>query len=168
MITAREIIALFNLRPLPVEGGYFAQSYRSSGMIAESALPSGYSGARCFGSAIYYLLTPETFSAMHRLRGDEVFHFYLGDPVEMLQLRSDGTGERIIIGSDIAAGMRVQVLAPANVWQGSRVCDGGQFALMGTTMAPGFEIADYTPGLRRSLIESHPQFAALISSLTRE
>ena len=168
MITASEIIALFNLRPLPVEGGYFAESYRSSGLIPKSALPSGYSGPRCFGTAIFYLLTPETFSALHRLRGDEVFHFYLGDPVEMLQLRSDGMGERIIIGSDIAAGMRVQVLVPANVWQGSRLCDGGKFALMGTTMAPGFEFADYTPGLRQSLVQSHPQFAALISLLTRE
>src|SRR5688572_28798580 len=106
MITAREIIELFNLRPLPVEGGYFAESYRSSGIIVESVLPSGYSGPRCFGTAIYYLLTPETFSAMHRVPGDEVFHFYLGDPVEMLQLRSDGTGERIVIGSDIGASMR--------------------------------------------------------------
>src|SRR5687768_14866226 len=141
MITARDIITRFNLRPLPVEGGYFAESYRSSATIPESALPSGYSGPRYFGTAIYYLLTPETFSAMHRLPGDEVFHFYLGDPVEMLQLRSDGTGERIIIGNDIAAGMRVQVPVPANVWQGSRLCDGGKFALMGTTMAPGFDRA---------------------------
>jgi uncharacterized protein len=168
MITAREIIAHYHLRPLPVEGGYFAETYRSAATLPQAALGPGYSGERCLGSAIFYLLTPDTFSALHRLRGDEVFHFYLGDPVEMLQLREDGTGEEIVIGNDIASGMKLQVVVPGNVWQGARLRSGGRFALMGTTMTPGFDFADYTPGTRKALTQSHPKFAAMISSLTRE
>ena len=168
MSTAREIIAHYNLRPLPVEGGYFAETYRSAATIAPAALGPGYSGHRCFGSARFYLLTPDTFSALHRLRGDEVFHFYLGDPVEMLQLRDDGTGEEIVIGNDIASGMKLQVVVPGNVWQGARLRSGGRFALMGTTMAPGFDFADYTSGGRKALTQSHPKFAAMIWALTRE
>jgi len=168
MITAREIIAHYNLRPLPVEGGYFVETYRSAATIAQGALGPDYAGQRCFGSAIFYLLTPDTFSALHRLRGDEVFHFYLGDPVEMLQLRDDGTGEEIVIGNDIASGMKLQVVVPGNVWQGARLRSGGRFALMGTTMAPGFDFADYTAGAREALRQSHPTFAAMISALTRE
>jgi predicted cupin superfamily sugar epimerase len=165
-MTADEIIAHFDMRPLPVEGGYYAESYRSSGMIAASLLRPAYSGRRNFGTAIYYLLTPASCSAIHQLPGDEVFHFYLGDPVEMLQLRSDGTGERILIGPDISAGMRLQVVVPGGVWQGARLVAGGRFALMGTTMAPGFDFADCTPGTRESLVRDYPAFAEIISALT--
>jgi uncharacterized protein len=84
----------------------------------------------------------------------------------MLQLHPDGTGELIIIGSKLAAGMRPQVLVPAGSWQGSRLVSGGQFALMGATMAPGFEFADYTSAMRRELAERYPQFAELIYVLT--
>ena len=118
-------------------------------------------------TAIYYLLTPDTFSAMHRVRGDEMFHFYLGDPVEMLQLKSDGSGEVTILGQDIASGMRLQHTVTGRVWQGSRVRHGGKYALLGTTMAPGFEYEDYETGERRELIARYPQHADLITSLTR-
>lgn len=168
MNTAEEIIALLKMQPLPGEGGFFVETYRSKGMVDGNALTPLYSGNRSFGTAIYYLLTPDTFSAIHRLPGDEIFHFYLGDPVEMLQLGSDGSGERIIIGTDIESGMRPQVIVPGNVWQGSRLRPGGKFALMGTTMAPGFEFADYTPGFREPLLRLCPEFSELISALTRE
>jgi predicted cupin superfamily sugar epimerase len=86
MITADQIKTLLNLKPHPEEGGYFVETYRSTENIPEQALPDRYKDIRSYGTAIYYLLTPETFSGMHRLRSDEIFHFYLGDPVEMLQL----------------------------------------------------------------------------------
>jgi hypothetical protein len=101
MITADQIIALLNLTPHPKEGGYFRETYRSSETVSEKTLPRQYEGIRSFATAIYYLLTPETFSAIHRLQSDEIFHFYLGDPVEILQLWPDGTGRILVLGSDL-------------------------------------------------------------------
>src|SRR3972149_1810437 len=98
MITAEEVKALLRLTPHPAEGGYFTETYRSEERVAEGALPARYAGARAFGTAIYYLLTPDTVSAMHRLASDEVFHFYLGDPVEMLHLFPDGSGRVVTLG----------------------------------------------------------------------
>jgi len=112
MLTADQIITLLNLKPHPEEGGYFVETYRSSETISEKALPSHYKGARPFGTAIYYLLTPETFSSIHRLQSDEIFHFYLGDPIEMPQLFPDGSGKVLILGSDILNGMQPQVFVP--------------------------------------------------------
>jgi predicted cupin superfamily sugar epimerase len=164
MITAEYLIRQLNLKPLPREGGYFAETYRSPVEISQNI--SGRPVSRNLGTAIYYLLTPDTFSSMHQLRGDEVFHFYLGDPVEMLQLKADGTGELIILGPDIERGMRPQALVPGGVWQGSRLAKGGRFALMGTTMSPGFDFADYARADRRFLIKQYPDFRNLIETLT--
>jgi predicted cupin superfamily sugar epimerase len=167
MLTADQIITLFNLKPHPEEGGYFAETYRSSEILSEKALPSRYMGIRSFGTAIYYLLTPETFSAIHRLQSDEIFHFYLGDPVEMLQLWPDGSGKVITIGSDILNGMQPQVIVPRGVWQGARLFKDGRFALLGTTVSPGFDLADYESSRRDELVKSYPQYQHLITALTK-
>jgi predicted cupin superfamily sugar epimerase len=167
MLTADQIKDFLKLRPLPVEGGLFAEAYRSEHKLRVDAMPSSYPGERALGTAIYYLLTPETFSALHRLRGDEVFHFYLGDPVEMLLLKADGAAEAIILGQDILLNMRVQHVVPAGTWQGSRLAPGGKYALMGTTMAPGFDPQDYEPGNREELSARYPRYAPLIAMLTR-
>lgn len=103
---------------------------------------------------------------MHRLPSDEVFHFYLGDPVEMLQLFPDGTGRVIVMGTDLAAGMWPQVLAPRNVWQGTRLAPGGTLALLGTTVSPGFDVADYEHGDRASLNAAFPAYRDRIVALT--
>ena len=167
MLTADQIIALLNLTPHPKEGGYFIETYRSSETIPEKTLPSRYKGIRSFATAIYYLLTPETFSAMHRLQSDEIFHFYLGDPVEMLQLWPDGSGRLVILGSDILRGVQPQVVVPRGVWQGARLFKNGKPALLGTTVSPGFEFADYEYGQRDELIQSYPQFREWIIALTK-
>ncbi len=166
--SADDVIRMLDLAPLPGEGGFFRETYRSRLRLPAPALPGEYGGDRAAGTAIYYLLTPDSFSAMHRLRGDEVYHFYLGDPVEMLQLREDGTGEAVIIGRDIANGMAPQVVVPAGVWQGSRLLEGGAFALLGTTMAPGFDPRDFELGDRAALVRAFPGLAAMIAALTRE
>jgi uncharacterized protein len=166
MLTAEQIRELLKMLPHPIEGGYFAETYRSAATVARSAL-SGYPGDRSMSTAIYYLLTPDTFSAMHRVRGDEMFHFYLGDPLEMLLLKPDGNSEVLLLGQDIASGMRLQHNVPGGVWQGSRVRKGGRFALLGTTMAPGFEYEDYETGNRQDLTGRYPQYAELITALTR-
>jgi predicted cupin superfamily sugar epimerase len=112
------------------------------------------------------LLTGDTFSEMHRLPTEEVFHFYLGGPVRMLQLLPAGGGQEVVLGPDLTAGQRPQVVVPPGVWQGSRLEPGAEFALLGATMAPGFDYADYEQGQRGRLIEQYPDFADLIRRLT--
>ena len=104
---------------------------------------------------------------MHRLASDEIFHFYLGDPVEMLQLLPDGSGRTVVLGNDLAKGQHPQLIVEKNVWQGSRLVPGGQVALLGCTVSPGFDYADYETGKRDALVRDYGQFAELITSLTR-
>jgi predicted cupin superfamily sugar epimerase len=125
-----------------------------------------YRASRSFSTAIYYLLTPDSFSMLHRLKSDELFHFYLGDSVTMLQFHPEGRAETITLGQDVAAGRRLQVVVPAGVWQGSFLSDGGRFALMGCTVAPGFDFDDFELGERKELIEQYPDRSALIERLT--
>ncbi len=165
-MTSQEIIDILGLKPLPEEGGYYVETYRSDELLAQGLLPSRYSGSRNIHTAIYYLLTPDTVSAMHKVLSDEVFHFYLGDPVEMLQLFPDGSHKVFTIGSDLLSGQKPQVLAPRGVWQGCRLISGGDFALMGTTVSPGFEFSDYEHGVREDLVRAYPQCAPLITALT--
>jgi predicted cupin superfamily sugar epimerase len=168
-LTAGQIIKLLGLEPLPEEGGLFRQTYRSAEVIPAGGLPSRYGAPRRIATAIYYLLTddPDSFSAPHRLKTDEVYHFYLGDPVEMLLLHPDGTSERIVLGQNLAAGQQVQRVVPAGAWQGSRLRPGGQYALLGTTMAPGYEQEDFELGERGNLLRDYPGQAEFILRLTR-
>jgi uncharacterized protein len=168
-MTAQELIAFLKLSPLPEEGGYFRETWRASVTAGPGALPLRYTAEKSLGTAIYYLLTshPDSFSALHRLPTDEIYHFYLGDPVEMLLLASDSSARRIILGHDLAAGQHVQFVVPAGTWQGSRLMTGGNYALLGTTMSPGFDPADYQPGSRADLIAQYPRHAASIQALTR-
>ena len=166
-MTAAEIKAHLNLAAHPREGGYFIQTWKSEEEIPQSALPGRYSGQRAAGTAIYYLLEPGAFSEMHRLASDEVFHFYYGDPVEMLQLWLDGTSRVVILGNDLAAGRLPQVIVPKLVWQGSHLAPGGSVALLGCTVSPGFDYADYQAGDREALAKAYPHEAARIAALTR-
>lgn len=166
-LTADQIRELLHLKPHPIEGGHFIETYRSPLFLGPDALGTAYSGQRSLATAIFYLLTPNTFSEMHKLPGDELFHFYLGDPVEMLQLRSSGTGDVIHLGHDLASGMHLQHCVPGGDWQGSRLVPGGQYALLGTTMSPGFDFADYVTGRRDELRANYPGHSEMIASLTR-
>jgi predicted cupin superfamily sugar epimerase len=168
-LTAEEVIELLRLEPLPIEGGYYRVTYRADETLDAAALPQRYGGPRAYGGAIYYLLHGDHFSALHRLLTDEIYHFYLGRPVEMLLLYPDGRDEIVRLGTDLAAGERVQMVVPRGVWQGSRQADGTDgFALLGTTMAPAYEQADFELGDREALIANYPQRIGLIRSLTRE
>jgi len=164
---AHEIVKKLNLEPLRDEGGYFSETYRSGLRIPGGTLAGSQVGDRSLATAVYYLLTPDTFSAIHRLASDEVYHFYLGDPVEMLQLQPDGSSDTIVLGPNLLQNMRLQVAVPGRIWQGSRLLPGGEFALMGTTMAPGFDPADFELGRRGDLIAQYPDERNLIGSLTR-
>jgi predicted cupin superfamily sugar epimerase len=168
MPTAREIIDRLGLVPLTIEGGYFRETYRSPLNITANALPSEYRGDRSASTCIYYLLTPETFSAIHRVKSDEIFHFYAGDAVEMLQLWPDGTARTVIIHNDLSKDCEPQVIVPAGVWQGCRLVPGGSWALMGCTVVPGFDYADFELANREQLSAAHPEHRDLIKALTSE
>ncbi|MCK4304421.1 MAG: cupin domain-containing protein [Candidatus Eisenbacteria sp.] len=165
-ITPEEIIALLNLEPHRKEGGFFSETYRSDEQVAQGALPTRYGGPRALATAIHFLLTPDSYSAMHRLASDEVFHFYRGDPVDMLQLYADGSGCVITLGPAFEKGMHPQLLVPKGVWQGARLQPGGRFALLGATVSPGFEYADYEHGRSDELLTQYPQFREMIVELT--
>jgi uncharacterized protein len=160
-MTAEEIKAMLNLDPHPVEGGYFRRTFTSPTNVD---LPRG---TRPQGTAIYYLLEAGSFSEMHLLDSDEMFHFYLGDPLEMLQLYPDGRSACFILGPDLKAGQHVQVLVPAGVWQGMRLTGNGQMALVGCTVVPGFNYADYHNASFAELATKWPQEADRIRALTR-
>ena len=165
-MNAKQLIAKLKLKPLEIEGGYYVETFRSGEYITKDCLPDRYARDRCFSTAIYYLLTPETKSRMHRIFSDEIFHFYLGDPVQMLQLRPNGNSNIFYLGSDILGGQRPQVVVPAGVWQGSQLVEGGELALMGTTVAPGFEFEEYENGNREELVGLFPHYKGLIEDLT--
>ncbi|MGB8031544.1 MAG: cupin domain-containing protein [Terracidiphilus sp.] len=161
-MTADQIKSLLHLEPHPVEGGWFRRTFTSAGSVE---LPRG---VRAQGTAIYYLLEAGTFSAMHVLASDEIFHFYLGDPVEMLFLLLDGSSAVLTLGRDLSAGQQVQVLVPAGVWQGTRLVEGGKVALLGCTVTPGFDFADYRGGSYAELAAKWPAEAERIRKLTRK
>lgn len=165
-MTAEEIIERLNLEPHPKEGGFFREIYRSKATLAQAALPEGYDGPRSLSTAIYYLLTPDTFSHLHTVASDETFHFYLGDAVEMLQLFPDGRGQTLTLGQDIANNQELTLTVPQGVWQGCRLLAGGTFALMGCTVSPGFEYQDYGHGDRAALCARYPDFKSEIEALT--
>lgn len=168
-MNAQDIIDFLDLAPLPWEGGWYRETWRAGIEIPNSVLGAGYVGARNAGTAIYYLLTPDTVSKMHRLPSSETFHFYLGDPVEMLLLNPDGSSEIVNYGPRIMDGERVQYTVPGNVWMGARlkpqeVSEG--YALMGTTVAPGFDFDDLEMGEPATLQKNWPEVSLLISELS--
>lgn len=160
-MTAEEIKRRLNLAPHPVEGGWFRRTYTSQGTVE---LPRG---VRAQSTAIYYLLEAGTFSELHMLESDEMFHFYLGDPVEMLQLYPNGGSAVLLLGPDLAAGQQVQVLVPAGVWQGTRLVGDGKVALLGCTVTPGFDFADYRNAPYTELAAKWPAQVERIRALTR-
>jgi len=164
-MNAEILIELLNLEPLPIEGGFFRRTY-----LADESLtgwPERYHNPKAISSAIYYLLRATDFSAFHRLATDEVYHFYLGDPVELVQLVSEGDGAIVILGQTLTAGQRVQTVVSRGVWQGSRLKAGGQWALLGTTLAPAYADSDFELGNRESLMKDYPDWIEYIQALTR-
>jgi uncharacterized protein len=159
---AQRLIAAFGLAPLPHEGGFFRQTWRSSA-----------------GSAIYFLLTDDDFSALHRLRTDEVWHFYAGDPVEHVQLDPrDGAHsvQHTRLGPNVLAGDAPQVVVPAGVWQGARLAGPPRvgsstglagWALLGCTLAPPWEETRFELGAREVLLRAFPDHATIVHAFTR-
>lgn len=157
-MTAQDVIRLLDMVPLEQEGGMVKETWKSK--KTDQGLSQG--------SAIYYLLEKGTFSHLHRLTGEEVYHFYMGDPVELCELRPDGSTKITVLGNNLLDGQIPQHVVEGGVWQGSRLKDGGKWALLGTTMCPAYSEEEYEHGNRKELLEKYPDAAAYIERLTRE
>ncbi len=157
------------MKPLPVEGGYYAVTHIADEQLVAEALPTRYKSSRMLSGAIYYLVTKEQFSALHKLPTDELYYYHYGDPMEMLFLGPNGNGERKILGIQLASGQQPQLLAPRNWWQGSRPLPGGThgFTLVSTSMAPAYHERDPVFGERETLKFQYPEYADIINSLSR-
>jgi predicted cupin superfamily sugar epimerase len=164
--TARYWIERLQLEAHP-EGGYFRQTYRSDLVIAREALPAGFTGARSASTAICFLLEGKNFSAFHRLRSDEVWHFYVGSPLVVDVIAPSGARSAILLGNDLEAGQVPQAVVPAGCWFASHVADWKSFAVVGCTVAPGFDFEDFEMGKQAELVAKYPQHRDVIERLTR-
>jgi predicted cupin superfamily sugar epimerase len=158
---ARYWIDRLGLSPHP-EGGFYRVTYQSDLTIAQGALPAGFHGDRLASTAIYFLLGDGDFSAFHRIASDEVWHFYAGDTLVVSVIDPDG---RV---SELHMGEVFQAVVKAGCWFGARLKEGAVFALVGCTVAPGFDFADFELAKRAELIRSYPAHRQLIEELTRE
>ncbi len=149
------------------EGGYYRQTYKADLILAKESLPPEFAGERVASTAIYFLLEGEKFSAFHRLRSDEVWHFYVGATVVVHVIEKDGRYAEILLGSDPEQGEVLQAVVKAGCWFGSQVRDGRGFALVGCTVAPGFEFEDFEMAKRKELVAKYPQHREAIETLTR-
>ncbi len=150
------------------EGGYFAETYRSTESIPHSALPNRFSGDRNFGTGIYFLLENHHFSALHRIQADEMWHFYAGGPLNVYVIHEDGSLEIIKLGSNPDNGEVFQAVVPAGTWFGSKPAAESDYSLVGCTVAPGFDFADFELAERVDLLATYPQHEEVIRWLTPE
>jgi predicted cupin superfamily sugar epimerase len=155
-MTADEIIARLDLAPLDCEGGYIRRTW-----FRPSIDPEAGPQASC----ILYLITPDSFSALHRLRHDEMFHFYLGDPCQTTMITPEGHLREAVLGPDLRAGMQVQHLVPGGNWQATRLIEGGRWALLGTTMSPGFHASGFELAQADDLKHLDPSVRAAVAPL---
>jgi len=165
-------IEKLKLKPHP-EGGHYRQTYRAELMLPQEGLPPEFRGARAASTAIYFLLQGDEFSALHRLKADEVWHFYLGDALAVQVIDAAGEHAEILLGDDPEAGEVFQAVVKAGCWFGSslqrsELPGGCGFALVGCTVAPGFEFEDFEMGRRAELVREYPLHREVIKRLTRE
>lgn len=165
-LTREFLIEHFHLEPLPIEGGMFHLHYRNNEMLSAAALPPRYTHDKATANAIVYLHQPHTCSLLHRLRTDEIYHFYNGDAVTMLLLFPDGRVETHTLGRKYVQGHKPFLVVPRGVWQGSFLSDGGEWALIGCTLAPAYDDDDFELGNRAELCAQYPEATELIRRLT--
>ncbi len=157
-----DLVEELQLKPHP-EGGFYRETYRSK----EEMIPAWSSSKRNVATGIYFLLTSRSFSAFHRIKSDEMWHFYEGGSMTVYVIDPAGILSEIVLGRDISNGESLQAVVPANHWFASRVNDGTSFSLVGCTVSPGFDFSDFELASRSDLIEQFPAHEQIITSLTR-
>lgn len=162
---AKELINQLELARHP-EGGWYRETYRSDVQVAAAALPERFSGERSCSTAIYFLLEQGDFSSFHRIKSDELWHYYAGAAVLIHLITPEGAATTLQLGPDPGQGQQFQVVIPAGCWFGAEPADEG-FSLVGCTVAPGFDFADFELAERQTLLDRYPAQAPLITRLTR-
>jgi len=165
-MTPLQLIQHYKLQPHP-EGGWYKQTYAADEIISKDALPERFGADRVFSTAIYFLLEQQKFSAFHRIKSDECWHFYSGDALLIYVIKADGTLAIIHLGNDIAKGELFQYVVPANCWFASKPAPGSAYSLVGCTVAPGFYFDDFELADAVTLSALYPQHATIISELCR-
>lgn len=163
--TLEEIIEKLGLLPHP-EGGYYKETYRSPGEIDKPCLEARYNGKRNHSTCIYFLLTSEHFSAFHRIKQDEIWHFYDGSPIELHTISALGEHKEYIIGRDFSKGEVPQLVVPGEHWFAAQIIDKEGYALVGCTVSPGFDFEDFELPSRKDLIGIYPEHQELIARFT--
>ena len=166
MLSAQQLIKQYCLQPHP-EGGWFKETYKSTEIISASALPERFGAPRVFSTAIYFLLEQGNFSAFHRIKSDECWHFYTGDPLDVYVLQQDGNLEIVHLGNNISKGLMFQYVVPADCWFASRPAPGSSFCFAGCTVAPGFDFADFELADAIALASLYPMHQSIIKTLCR-
>ncbi len=161
-----EIIEQLGLEAHP-EGGYYKETYRSKGTITTGNPGWEFSGGRNFSTAIYFLLTSASYSAFHRIKQDEIWHFYRGSPIKLHLIDVEGNYNTVLIGADLKQGQSLQFVVPANWWFAAEVTIADSYALVGCTVAPGFDFADFELASKKALTELYPLHKGIIARLTR-
>ena len=166
MQSIRQLIQQYNLQPHP-EGGWYKQTYKSKEKIAADALPERFGANRAFSTAIYFLLEKGNFSAFHRIKSDECWHFYAGDPLLIYIIEQNGELKIISLGNDNEKVHAFQYVVPANCWFASRPASGSQYCFVGCTVSPGFEFDDFELAKGNELSAMYPQHKEIIKELCR-
>jgi len=166
MLNPQQLIEQYNLQPHP-EGGWYRQTYKSEENIPANALPPRFGGSRPISTAIYFLLEKGNFSAFHRIKSDECWHFYAGGPLLVYVIQPEGTLTVTTLGNDIAGGQLFQYVVPANCWFASCPAPGTSFSLVGCTVSPGFDFADFELADAGALSRLYPAHSSLVRSLCR-
>lgn len=165
-LTADEVMNSLQLIPLEPEGGYFKEVYRSDETIDKAALPERFPGNRTLSTSIYYMLKKGMKSTAHRLKADEVWHFYLGGPLTLVEIAPDDTVKKTIMGNDLKSGQTLQYVFKRGTIFGAYLNEGVEYALIGTTVAPGFEYEDFEIPSKEQLLKEFPPAAEAIELLT--
>jgi predicted cupin superfamily sugar epimerase len=160
--SAEELIGALGLVPHP-EGGHYRETYRSAGSVPSGALPPGYEGSRAISTAILYLLREGECSRLHKLKSDEIWHLGLGGPMKIAMISPAGEARIVTLGREILTGEKLQCVVGAGTWFGARPAPGSGYALVGCTVAPGFDFADFTMGDPDSLKRIFPGLVDLIA-----
>ena len=162
----KELIDFYELEGHP-EGGFFKETYRSKGLISKSSLPGNFSGDRNYSTGIYFLLTSDTFSAFHKINQDEMWHYYEGSPITIHMIDNEGVYHSQKLGLNIEEGEQPQYTVPAGVWFAANVNEAHSYTLVGCTVSPGFDFADFELADPEKLILSFPKHEHLIRRFTR-
>ena len=167
MFTVEQLVDFYQLQPHP-EGGFYKETYRSKESISHPGLPERFKGERSFSTAIYFLLPAGHFSAFHRIKSDELWHFYAGVALNIYVINVEGTLTLINLGADILNGETMQAIVPAGCWFASRPAKSTGYCFAGCTVSPGFDFADFELAKDEELTQRYPQHKELINSLCRQ